>query len=72
MKKLLWQHIIVWDHSSTMTGDVGTESNTIGVQLHFAPMMPAQPAAKRFAEHIYLCEVSISLESCTEQAGRLQ
>lgn len=60
MQKLLWQHIIIWDHSSAVTGEVGTESNTTGAQLHLAPQHTQ--LLKRFAEHTHLCEVSISLD----------
>lgn len=57
MQKLLWQHIIIWDHNPAVTGEVGTETNTTGVQLHFVPMMPAHPVAQE------ICRTHISVWS---------
>lgn len=71
MQKLLWQHIIIWDHSSAVTGEVGTETLQV-LSCTLFPWCQHTQLLKRFTDHIYLCEVSISLESCIEQPGRLQ
>lgn len=58
MQKLLQQHVIIWDHNSAVTGEVGTGTNTTGVQLHFVPMMPAHPAVQEICRtHLYVWSI---------------